>query len=96
MTSAALWRWLTDFVARAAFSASVCVRACVAGAAFGSCLKGLNVVMKAIVSSLFVQGICEADQGALSTTFSTPHLSYRSLGEKHSHRSAGRSAWQRP
>ena len=45
MTGAALWRWRTDLVAGAVFSASGCV--CVAGAAFGRCLKGLDVVERA-------------------------------------------------
>ena len=46
MTGAALWRWLANFVAGAVFSAfGVCV--CVAGAAFGSCLKGLDVFERA-------------------------------------------------
>ena len=49
MTGAALWRWRIDVVAGAVFSASVCVCVCVcvAGAAYGSCLKGLDVVERA-------------------------------------------------
>ena len=42
VTGAELWTWLANFVAGAVFCASGCV--CVAGAAFGSCLKGLDVV----------------------------------------------------
>ena len=46
VTGAALWRWLANFVAGADFFCIwVCV--CVAGAAFGRCLKGLDVVERA-------------------------------------------------
>ena len=46
VTGAALWRWRTDFVAGAVFLCIwVCV--CVAGAAFGRCLRGLDVVERA-------------------------------------------------
>ena len=47
VTGAALWRWRTDFVAGAVFSASGCVCVCVAGVAFGRCLKGLDVAERA-------------------------------------------------
>ena len=43
VTGAALWRWLANFVTGAVFSACVCV----AGAASGSCLKGLDVFERA-------------------------------------------------